>query len=103
VLQSYGYYEGARLANASETAEYRLNEVRSEVAALLDPDAAPEATAARLAEEFAPDTWFKVYDYGVGDEVVWPYAVSVTRVSDYVYDVQAPVPVTVSLPEAPQP
>jgi hypothetical protein len=98
-LQYYGYYEGARLENAAGTASYRLNEVRSGHAALLDAAAAPEATAEALAGQFSEGSWFTVYDYGVGDEVVWPYAVSVTRRSPYSYDVQAPVKVTLTLPE----
>jgi hypothetical protein len=33
---------------------------------------------ARLIQEFPKDSWFEIYDYGVGDEVVWPYSASVT-------------------------
>ncbi|MBM3474008.1 MAG: hypothetical protein FJX75_12125, partial [Armatimonadetes bacterium] len=92
-LQRFGYYEGARVANADGTAEYRLDEVRGGSAAMIDAEAAPEAKAATLAGEFPEGSWFKVYDYGVGDEVVWPYAVSVIKRADNVYEVRAPVPV----------
>ena len=98
-LQRFGYYEGARLVNAEGTAEYRINEVRSGKAAMIDPTEHPEATADKLGGEFLEGTWFNVYDYGVGDEIVWPYAVSVTRAGDYAYRVTSPVPVTISLPE----
>ncbi len=98
-LQHFGYYEGARLVNAEGTAQYRINEVRSSKAAMIDAAEHPEATADKLGGEFLEGTWFNVYDYGVGDEVVWPYAVSVTRAGDYAYRVTSPVPVTISLPE----
>lgn len=99
MLERFGYYEGARLTNAEGTAEYRLNEVRSGVAAFIDREAAPEARAERLDALFPIGSWFKVYDYGVGDEVVWPYAVSVTKRSEHAYEVVAPVPVTITLPD----
>jgi hypothetical protein len=101
-LQLFGYYEGARLVNAAGTAEYRLNDVRSGSVAMVDAEAAPEAKADKLAAEFPEGSWFEVYDYGVGDEVVWPYVVSVTKRSDYAYEVQAPVPVTLTLPDRAQ-
>lgn len=97
-LQRFGYYEGARLVNAARDAEYRLNEVRSGKAAFLDRAAHPEVTPERLAAQFPKGSWFEVYDYGVGDEVVWPYAVSVTRTGRGVYQVKSPVPVTLNLP-----
>jgi hypothetical protein len=98
-LNRYRYYHGARLVNASGTAEYRLIEARHEAAALLDPQAAPDAKAAKLARDFPSDSWFDVYDYGVGDELVWPYVVTVERINPGVYRVTAPVPVTLSLPQ----
>ena len=97
-LQSYRYYHGARRVNAARTAEYRIVEARHGKAAILDAVAHPEAKAAKLAPEFPNDTWFDIYDYGVGDEVVWPYAVSVTETSPNTYRVTAPAPVEVSLP-----
>jgi hypothetical protein len=98
-LQCYRYYHGARITTAARSAEYRLLDVRSANAAFIDPAISPEAKATRLQAEFPNDTWFEVYDYGVGDEVVWPYAVSVTRMQPGVYRVTAPVPVRVALPE----
>jgi hypothetical protein len=98
-LQNYEYYEGARLTNADGSAEYQINEVRSGVAAMVDAALHPEAKADRLAAEFAEGNWFKVYDYGVGDEAVWPYAISVERTGEGAYRVTAPVEVTVTLPE----
>ncbi|MBU0608326.1 MAG: hypothetical protein KKI08_10610, partial [Armatimonadetes bacterium] len=98
-LQRYAYYEGARVVNAKGDAEYRINEVRSGQGAMVDRDLHKEATAAKLAEQFPKDSWFEVYDYGVGDEVVWPYAVSVRRVGPGIYQVKAPVPVVLNLPK----
>lgn len=98
-LQSYAYYEGAHLVNAARDAEYRLVEVRSANAALIDREACPNATAAELAKQFPTGSWFEVYDYGVGDEVIWPYTVSVKRLSSGVYEVKSPVPVTLNLPD----
>jgi hypothetical protein len=98
VLQGYRYYLGARLVNADRTAEYRLTEVASENAAMIDPEVHPEAKADRLAQEFPQDSWFEVYDYGVGDEVVWPHVASVTRVGPTTYQVTATAKVTLSLP-----
>ncbi len=98
-LNRYRYYHGARLVNAARSAEYRLLDVRDGQAAIIDHLAQPEAKADRLKQEFAPDSWFDVYDYGVGDEVVWPYAVSVTRRAPGVYEVCAPAPVSITLPD----
>jgi hypothetical protein len=30
-----------------------------------------------LADSFRKGNWFRIYDYGVGDEVTWPSVVSV--------------------------
>ncbi|MEN6403184.1 MAG: hypothetical protein ABFD94_14700 [Armatimonadia bacterium] len=98
-LQRYAYYEGARLVNEKADAEYRINEVRSGNAALIDQQAHPEAKAAKLAEQFPKGSWFEVYDFGVGDEVVWPYTVSVTQTGAGIYHVESPVPVSLTLPE----
>jgi hypothetical protein len=98
-LHRYRYYHGARLINADRTAEYRLDDVRDKKAAIIDRQAHPDADEERLAREFLTGTWFDVYDYGIGDEVVWPYTVSVTRVEPGVYRVTAPVPVRVALPK----
>ncbi len=98
-LQGYRYYHGARLVNADDTAEYKILEVRSAQGAIVDPEAHPDATADKLAKQFANGTWFEVYDYGVGDEVVWPYTVSVRLIADNVYELFAPVTVTLNLPK----
>jgi hypothetical protein len=84
--------------NSQRNVEYRIVEVRSQNAAVIDPQAHPEAMADKLAKEFSNDTWFDVYDYGVGDEVVWPYVVSITPGNPTGYHVTAPVPVKVNLP-----
>jgi hypothetical protein len=99
VLQHWGYYEGARVVSADGTAEYRINEVRSGRAAMIDATEHPEATADKLAGEFLEGTWFKVYDYGVGDQVVWPHAVSLARAGDSTYRVTASAPPSISLPD----
>ena len=75
-LSGYRYYHGARLLNADRTAEYRLAGVRDR--ALIDAHAHPAVSAQTLEGEFPVGTWFDVYDYGVGDTIVWPRAVSAT-------------------------
>jgi len=97
-LNRYRYYHGARIVNHDGTAEYRVDDVRNMAAAIIDRQAHPEALAATLKEQFPEGSWFNVYDYGVGDEVVWPYAVSVTRKGRGVYEVEAPVAVELQLP-----
>lgn len=97
-LHGYGYYDGARIVNADATHEYRIHEVRSKGAALIDRQVHPEATADTLAGQFAAGSWFQVYDFGVGDEVVWPYSISVTRTAQNTYDVQSPVPIELIMP-----
>jgi len=77
-LRGFRYYHGARLVNAARTAEYRLNGVHGD--AFIDPAAHADATADRLEAEFPLGTWFDVYDYGAGDEVVWPHAAAVSEV-----------------------
>ncbi|NUQ65192.1 MAG: hypothetical protein HUU20_22225 [Pirellulales bacterium] len=72
VLNHFRYYHGARLVNAARTVEYPLIEVLSKTAALIDTDACPEAKADRLAGDFSKDSWFEVFDYGVGDAVDVP-------------------------------
>jgi hypothetical protein len=98
-LHRYDYYEGARVINARGDAEYRINEVRSGSTVMIDGKVHPEATAAKLAEQFPQGSWFEVYDYGVGDEVVWPYAVSVKLTGPGIYQVKSPVPVVLNLPK----
>ena len=91
-LQGYGYYDGARLVNAEGTSEYRINEVRSGRGAMIDRGTHPEAKADKLAAEFPAQSWFDVYDYGEGDEVVWPYALSVTFNADGSHRVTSSAP-----------
>jgi len=97
-LRGYRYYQGARVVNAERTAEYRILGVAG--GAVIDTQAHPDVTAEKLEAEFPVGTWFDVYDYGVGDEVVWPLAVSVTQVSSTTYKVTAPGNVTLSLPKS---
>ncbi len=97
-LQNYEYYEGARIVNADGTAEYRINEVRSGKFALIDPALAPGATADTLAAEFAEGTWFEIWDYGVGDQVVLPSAASLTLTREHTWDASAAGRVDVRLP-----
>jgi len=100
ILHNWGYYDGARLTNEDGSAEYRINEVRSGKFAMIDQNLHPEATAARLAEQFAEGSWLKVYDYGVGDEVVWPNVVSVVAVDDHRVEVTGTGTVSVTIPNA---
>ncbi|HID22598.1 MAG TPA: hypothetical protein EYP14_09375 [Planctomycetaceae bacterium] len=98
-LQGYRYYHGARLVSPDGQTEYRILGVRSRQAVYLDLKKHPESGADRLARQFPKGTWFAVYDYGVGDELIWPYAVSVVLEKPNRYRVTAPVPVKVQLPD----
>jgi len=98
-LQGFRYYQGARLVNANKDVEYRIVDALSGSSVVIDSQAHPEAKADKLAGEFPKDSWFEIYDYGVGDEVVWPYTVSVTRLGANIYQITSPVPVTINLPE----
>ena len=98
-LNRYRYYHGARLVNEDHIAEWSLIDARSGEAAILDAEAHPDATADRLDEAFQAGTWFDIYDYGIGDEVVWPYAVRLTRIERGVYRLTSPVPAQVRLPD----
>ena len=98
-LQRYRYYHGARVTNADGSAEYRILDARSRKAVILNAEAHPDAKADKLVQEFPKDPWFEIHDYGVGDEVVWPYSVSVTLDQPGQYRVVAPVPVRAELPE----
>ncbi len=97
-LHDWGYYEGACIRPADGSAEYRLNEVRSGKFALIDPEQHPDATAQALAADFPEGTWFEVFDYGVGDEVRWPMAVSVTQKSPHAWDMSTGTGAQVRLP-----
>jgi hypothetical protein len=97
-LHHFRYYHGARLVNASQTSEYHLIEVRDKKAAIIDHGMHPEAVKSKLASEFPADSWFEVYDYGAGDDVVWPYSVGMVRVADDTYRVDSPVKAHVSVP-----
>jgi oligo-alginate lyase len=98
-LQRFRYYHGARLTTADRSAEYRIVDARSKAAVFINAAAHPDATAAALAGQFPKDTWFDIYDYGVGDEIRWPYAVSVTLTGPGQYRLTAPIPVQVRLPD----
>jgi hypothetical protein len=97
-LQRFRYYHGARVINAAASAEYRMIDARSARAVFLDAEVHPDAKADKLAGEFPAGSWFEIYDYGVGDEVVWPYPVNITRQPDGQYRITAPVPVRADLP-----
>lgn len=98
-LQGWRYYHGARVHNVDGKSQYQILECKSGTGAIIDPALHPEASAETLAAEFPEGSWFRVYDYGVGDEVVWPYTVSVRLVRKGVYEVTAPVDVTITLPD----
>jgi hypothetical protein len=97
-LQGFRYYLGARLVNADRTAEYRITEVAAKRAALIDKACHPEAKRGKLAKEFAQGSWFKVYDYGLGDEVVRPHYVSLVRTGEKTFGARGAGRFTVSLP-----
>lgn len=75
ILAKWRYYHGARLVNAAKTVEYRLLDVPGR--AIIDRAVHPDATKARLEQEFPVGSWFEVWDYGVGDNVEWQHKASV--------------------------
>lgn len=95
-LSGARYYHGARVVNAAEDTEYRIAGVAG--GAVIDPALHPGVTAEKLAVEFPEESWFSIYDYGVGDEVVWPHTVVVSWTGLVDYRVAATGPVSVSLP-----
>jgi hypothetical protein len=99
-LHRVRYYHGARLLNSDNSNEYRLTEVRDKEAALIDPDYHKGVAASKLASDFPIGSWFQVYDYGLGDEVVWPYTVSLTEVGPRLMRILAPIPVQITVPDA---
>ena len=101
-LHHFRYYHGARLVNTSHTAEYHLIEVRDKKAAIIDAAVHPEAGRSKIASEFPTDSWFEVYDYGVGDDVVWPYSVSMVRIAADTYRITSPVGAHLSIPSGVQ-
>lgn len=98
VLNGYRYYHGARLTNAARTAEYQIIDVRSQKAAFIDPEVHPDARTYKLAGQFRKDEWFHVYDYGVGDHVVFPHRATAQRTGPNKYTVSATEKVAISLP-----
>lgn len=77
-IGGFRYYHGARLTNASGTAEYFMSDAVSRKFAQVDPVFHPGLDPARLAAEFPAGSWFEIYDYGVGDEVSWPMVTEAT-------------------------
>jgi hypothetical protein len=74
----FRYYHGARLTNASGTAEYYAADAVNKKYAQIDPVFHPSVDPAKLATEFPVGSWFEIYDYGVGDEVSWPMVTEAT-------------------------
>ena len=71
-LGGYRYYHGARLTNAGRNAEYFAADVVNRKFAQIDPAPIRRSTRSSWPPNFPVGSWFEVYDYGVGDEVVWP-------------------------------
>jgi hypothetical protein len=71
-LGGFRYYHGARLTNAGMNAEYSTADVVNRKYVQIDPAAHPAVDPVKLTAEFPVGSWFEIYDYGVGDEVVWP-------------------------------
>ena len=63
------------------------------------PPLIPIPTVISCPRRSPKNSWFEIYDYSVGDELVWPYHVSVTLTSSGQYEVLAPVPVHAELPQ----
>jgi len=101
-LHNYGYYQGAWMVSPDGKAGYTLNDVRSGDGAYIDAEAHEGASADVLAAQFPEGSWFDIYDFGPGYDVIWPYSVSVKKTGEHTYEVCAPVPVTLTLPEGTQ-
>jgi hypothetical protein len=97
-LHRFRYYHGARLANEDRSAEYSLLEVRDKTAAIIDAEIHPGARNSKIASEFPVGSLFEVYDYGIGDSVVWPYTVSMVRVAADTYQIDSPIGAHVTVP-----
>jgi hypothetical protein len=80
-LHHLRYYHGARIVNHDGTTEHRIIEVRNKGYALSETDIDPDA--------FPTGSWFNVYDYGVGDEVVFPHVATLELVADGVYELNS--------------
>jgi hypothetical protein len=98
-LQGFRYYHGARLVNADGKCEYRIVDARTGRYVILDGRRHPDVKAARLAQEFPVDSQFTIYDYGVGDKLRWPYAVSLQLREPGRWTLTSPVPAEVRLPK----
>ena len=76
-LRGFRYYHGARVVSDATGAELPVAGIRSAAFVLLDKDA-PDRDAATLGKRFPRDSWFALYDYGVGDRVQWINSATVT-------------------------
>lgn len=98
-LGHFRYYHGARLLSADGQHEYRIDDAHSNRYVILDSRRHPHADAARLAREFPAGLQFTIYDYGVGDELRWPYTASLTLRAPGHWQLTSPAPVETELPE----
>lgn len=87
------------MCDVEELIAVHIHSISSKPQSSNDKNAAPDAKADQLASQFPNGSWFEVYDYGVGDDVIWPYSVSVVLSEDGTYQIKSPVPVKISLPK----
>jgi hypothetical protein len=78
-LRGFRYYHGARIGNEEGTVSYRIAGIDDRDYVLLDAAENPDIGVDDLTRAFPADSWFGIYDYGVGDTVVWPNCASVVR------------------------
>ncbi len=74
-VSGHRYYHGARILNEAGDLELRVAGVRSGQFVLLGPSEGLSG-ARDPATGFPVGSWFRIYDYGVGDQVSWPQSIS---------------------------
>lgn len=98
-LQGFRYYHGARIVAETGGEELFLEEIRDREGAWIDTDRHSGLDAAALERRFPRGSWFRVYDYGVGDELVWTLQACLTRAADGRYSLVSTGAAEASLPE----
>ncbi len=101
-LAGMRYYHGKTLANEAGSVAYRLAGVQGQQLIYLDQGKHGAVAATKLAEEFGDSDGdgikrYLIYDYGVGDEALVSYAVSIRRLATR-WQVVSPVALTLRLP-----
>jgi hypothetical protein len=84
-LQGFRYYHGARIVPEAGGEDLAVEEIRDRDGVFLEADRHGGMAASELERRFPRGSWFRIYDYGVGDELVWTLQSSLARVGDGIY------------------